>query len=206
MIITAQKGRGKKLHILIDDEYFVTTDIDFWYDNFVPNGTEISDDDWEKLLHKINYRKAYNKAVDSLSRRDYSENELRQKLLKTADTKSVDKAIERMKEFGYIDDEKFAINYSKHLLEVKMFSVGRTKQELRRKGVDREIIDLVLSETEIDSVDQVVQLLQTKYSRKISDEVSKRRTINALMRLGYGYSDIKSGFYRIECEIDTNED
>lgn len=206
MIITAQKGRGKKLHILIDGEYSVTTDIDFWYDNYIPSGTEITDNDWEILLHKINYRKAYNKAVDFLSRRDYAENELFQKLMKTADDESVRKAIEKMKEFGYIDDEKFALNYSKHLLQTKMFSVGRTRQELRRKGIDRELIDLVLSETEVDSVEQIVQLLQTKYSRKISDELSKKRTINALIRLGYGYSDIKSAFYRIECEIDANED
>lgn len=206
MIIKSQKGRGNKLHILIDGEYCVTTDIDFWYDNFLPDGAEIDEEEWEDLLRKINYRKAFNKAVDFLSRRDHSENELRKKLFRTADPDSIDKAIEKMHEFGYVDDEKFARNYLTHLLDVKMFSLNRAKQELRTKGIDNELISQVIEEAEVDGVEQVTQLLKTKYSKKISDEVSKRRTINALLRLGYNYSDIKSGFNRIECEIDANEE
>ena len=77
MIIKAQKGRGTKIHILLDDEYRVTTNYDFWAENYIADGTDISDAEWEELLRKINLRKALNKCADLLSRRDHSVKELK---------------------------------------------------------------------------------------------------------------------------------
>ena len=45
MIITHSKGRGKKVHILIDGEYQITTDIDFWAENFYKDGEDISEEE-----------------------------------------------------------------------------------------------------------------------------------------------------------------
>ena len=56
MIITHQQGRGKKIHLLIDGEYQITTDIDFWAENFIKDSTDISEDEWQKLVEKINYK------------------------------------------------------------------------------------------------------------------------------------------------------
>ena len=81
MIIKAQKGRGSKIHLLLDDEYRITTDVDFWAENFIKDGTDIDDEEWENLVTKINYRKSFNKCADLLSRRDHSVKELKEKLL-----------------------------------------------------------------------------------------------------------------------------
>ena len=112
MIIKAQKGRGSKIHLLLDDEYQITTDVNFWAENFIKDGTDITDEEWNTLVVKINYRKAFNKCADFLSRRDHSVKELREKLLRTVNEASADKAIERFEELGYLDDEKFARNYA----------------------------------------------------------------------------------------------
>ena len=119
MIIKAQKGRGTKIHILLDDEYRVTTNCDFWAENYIADGTDISDAEWEELLRKINLRKALNKCADLLSRRDHSVKELKTKLLRTVDEASADKAIEKFIEYGYLDDEKFAFAYAEHLFSGK---------------------------------------------------------------------------------------
>ena len=58
MIITHSKGRGKKIHILIDGEYQITTDIDFWAENFYKDGEDISEEEWKNLTDKIYYKKA----------------------------------------------------------------------------------------------------------------------------------------------------
>ena len=44
MIISHSKGRGKKIHILIDDEYQITTDVDFWAENYIKDGTHITEE------------------------------------------------------------------------------------------------------------------------------------------------------------------
>lgn len=198
MIITHQQGRGKKIHILIDGDYQITTDVDFWAENFIKDSTDITDDEWQDLVDKINYKKAINKCYDLLSRRDHSVNELRSKLVRTADEKSADKAIEKMLELGYLDDEKYARQLLNHLVNTKKMSKSFIKQEMFKRKIDADIIAQCLEEIEIDNVSSIVDLILTKYQNKLSKDDGKEKVIAALMRKGFSYSDIKSAFYRIE--------
>lgn len=198
MIITHQQGRGKKIHLLIDDEYQITTDVDFWAENFIKDGTEIDDEQWQELVDKINYKKAINKCYDLLSRRDHSVKELRTKLLRTSDEKNADKAIEKMLELGYLDDEKYARTLLSHLINDKKMSKSFIKQEMFKRGIDASIIADCLEEVEIDNVSNITELILTKYQNKLRNDDGKEKVIAALMRKGFSYSDIKNAFYRIE--------
>ena len=115
MRLTHQLGRGTKVHLLLDDEYQITTSTTFWAEHYLPDGTEISENDWQRLVQQINERKALNKAVELLSHRDHSAKELRDKLLRTADADAADKAVAQMLDAGYLDDEK----YARRLVKIK---------------------------------------------------------------------------------------
>lgn len=198
MIIKAQRGRGKKIHLLLDEEYVITTDVDFWAENYIADGTDVDDEEWEKLIFKINYRKAFNKCADLLSRRDHSVKELRDKLLRTVDEVSADKAIEKFADMGYLDDEKYAYNLSKYLFETKNFSVNHVRQELYKRGIDRNIIDIVLEDNEVDPIGSIINVINKKYLNKLKADGGKEKVISALMLKGFKYSEIKTAFYRIE--------
>lgn len=200
MIIKHQKGRGTKVHLLIDDEYVVTTDENFWYDNYIADGTEISEEEWQELLVKINYKKALNKCGDLLSRRDHSVKELRTKLLKTVDPISADKAINRYLEAGYLDDERFCRSLIDYLFNVKRYSISHVRQECYKRGVSRDIVDIALEDFEIDPIDTIIDIINSKYSSKLEQENGKQKVIAALQRKGFYYSDIKSAFYRLELD------
>ena len=200
MIIKAQKGRGSKIHLLLDDEYQITTDVNFWAENYIKDGTDITDEEWNTLVDKINYRKAFNKCADFLSRRDHSVKELREKLLRTVDEASAEKAIERFEELGYLDDEKFARNYAEHLFKNKNYSNNHVKQELYKKGISRDIVAGIIDDSEIDSVENIITIINKKYYSKLNAENGKEKVVAALMRKGFSYGDIKSAFYRIENE------
>ena len=200
MIIKAQKGRGSKIHLLLDDEYQITTDVNFWAENYIKDGTDITDEEWNSLVDKINYRKAFNKCADFLSRRDHSVRELREKLLRTVDEVSAEKAIERFEELGYLDDEKFARNYAEHLFKNKNYSNNHVKQELYNKGISRDIVAEIIEDSEIDSVENIITIINKKYYSKLNAENGKEKVVAALMRKGFSYGDIKSAFYRIENE------
>lgn len=43
MKITAQQGRGQKIHILVDGEYRLTVTRDFWASQNIRSGDEIDD-------------------------------------------------------------------------------------------------------------------------------------------------------------------
>ena len=198
MIISHTKGRGKKIHLLIDNEYKITTDIDFWAEHYIKDGTEIDEDTWEKLVTDINYKKAVNKCYDLLSRRDHSIKELRTKLLRTVDEISADKAIDRMLELGYLDDEKYALKLLDYLINNKNMSRSFIKKEMFKRGVPQEIISEVMYDAEIDNVSSVKELILTKYRNKLNAENGYDKTVAALMRKGFSYSDIKTAFNEIE--------
>lgn len=200
MKISHTKGRGKKIHLLLDDEYQITTDIDFWAEHYFKDGTEITQEEWESLTDSIYYKKAVDKCYDLLSRRDHSVKELKTKLLRTVDEKNADKAIEKMLELGYLDDEKYARNLVKYLAQTRNMSKNHIKQEMFKRGIPNEIINSVMEDYEFDNVFCVVDLILTKYRNKLNNEDGNKKVIASLMRKGFSYSDIKNAFYRIENE------
>lgn len=200
MIISHKPGRGKKIHILIDDEYRITTDSDFWAEHYIKDGTDIDEKQWEELADSINYKKAINKCYDLLSRRDHSVKELRQKLLRTSDEKNCDRAIEKMLEYGYLDDEKYAQKLLNYLLQNKKMSRSFIKQEMLKRGLSQDIISYVMQEVEIDNIPTIVDLIKTKYRNKIQAENGREKVMQALMRRGFSYGDIKSALNLIENE------
>lgn len=201
MKISHTKGRGKKIHLLIDEEYQITTDIDFWASNYIKDGTEINEEQWQDLVDSINYKKAVDKCYDLLSRRDHSVKELKTKLLRTVDEKNAQRAIDRMLELGYLDDEKFARNYVKYANEYKNMSSSFIKQELYKRGIDAYIIADVLEDADIDNISTIIDLIQGKYRNKLQAENGKEKVISALARKGFSYPDVKEAFYRIENDL-----
>lgn len=200
MIISHSKGRGKKIHLLIDDEYKITTDIDFWAEHYIKDGTDIDENEWDELVSLINYKKAVDKCYDLLSRRDHSVKELRQKLIRTVDENSAEKAINKMIDFGYLDDEKYAQKLLDYLVNCKNMSKSFIKQEMYKRGIPAEIINTILNDVEIDNVSSIVELLNTKYKNKLNAENGYDKVIASLMRKGFSYSDIKLAFEEIELD------
>lgn len=198
MIIKHQRGRGNKVHLLLDDEYVITTDINFWLDHYIADGTEIDEEQWQELVEGINYKKALNKCADLLSRREHSVKELRTKLLRTVDEVSADKAINRYLEAGYLDDEHFCESLVEYLFNVKKYSTAHVRQECYKRGVDSDIIRRVMDNFEMDNTDTIVELITKKYSSKLEQENGREKVIAVLQRKGFSYSDIKSAFYRLE--------
>lgn len=200
MIISHTKGRGKKIHILIDGEYQITTDIDFWAEHFYKDGEDITQEQIDNLCDEINYKKAVDKCYDLLSRRDHSIKELRQKLIRTVDEKNADKAINKMIDYGYLDDEKYAENLVKYLSTAKNMSSNFIKQEMYKRGISPDIISNVLEDSEIDNVKSVTELILTKYRNKLNAEDGIKKVTASLMRKGFSYYDIRKAFENIENE------
>lgn len=202
MIIKHQRGRGNKVHLLLDGEYAATTDINFWLDHYISDGTDIDEDQWQMLLEEINYKKALNKCGDFLSRRNHSVAELKRKLLRTVDEKSADRAINRYIEAGYLDDEGYCEELIEYLANVKKYSPAHIKQECFKRGIASEIIGSKLSafidENEYSSVNSAVEIIMSKYLSKLQQENGKQKVIAALMRKGFSYSDVTEALNRID--------
>ncbi len=204
MIITFKKGKGNKIHISIDDEYRATVDADFWYSQSIRNGDEITEDELTALLDAVSFRRAYNRAIDIISRRDHGKKELVLKLSQKVDRQVAKDVADKLEEQGFINDENYATMLAQELVEYKGMSSFRVRQELMKRGISREIAYNVSDELDTDDKQCIINLLNSKFSsRNLNDEKEFRRTVNALIRLGYQYSDIKRAIDERELEKDV---
>lgn len=195
MKITAKQGKGTKIHIHIDGEYLLTVDEDFWFSSGYVSGDEIDDGDLAAFKEAAGSRLAFNSAMFSLDMRDHSEREIRQKLSRKYDEQAVDSAVEKLLDLGLVNDRRYADLLCRELFERKKYGKNRVKSELFRKGIASNIINEVLDEyeeeNEPDNVERIVDIIRKKYYNKLIDEKSRQRTVAALIRLGYSFSDIR---------------
>ncbi len=195
MKLTAKPGKGEKIHLSLDGEYIATVNADYWFTCGIKSGSEVTPEQLEELLTESARRKMMNKALDLLSMRDYSRRELSDKLVTKAWEKKEQKDMDlgslkqqasdicdRLEELGLLNEERFARSYVDELIR---------RKHLSKSGVQRDIIETVLEEVDVDPVEQIRELLATKFkNRDLSDEKQKTRTVNALLRLGYRYNEI----------------
>lgn len=191
MILTYDKGRKDKIHISVDGEYVMTVDEMFWYSLGIPNKYEIDEEELAELKCSVNSRRAYNKAIDLISRREHSRKEIITKLSQRGYGDVADETADKLEERGYLDDERFAEMYAKELKLRRGFGKRRISQELYIKGIDRDIISEVLEGLEENPEEEILDIIERKYPRCLEDEKIKNRAFNALVRLGYNSYDIR---------------
>lgn len=177
--------------LYLDGEFVMNLDTRTLIENRFDVGKEIDDEDLHEIINLSNERRAKEKALWLISYRDHSKKELTDKIKRTCDEESAEKAVERMEELGLVNDEAYAQRYARKLLYSKHMSKNAAVFELSRKGIDKELAQEILENTEVDERDQIRQVIDKKY-RNLSDEKIKRRAVAALQRLGYRWDDIRS--------------
>ncbi len=192
MTVTAVEPRRKSLSALyIDGEYAMKLDTQTLLENRITAGVEIDDEDLHRLVELSNLRRAKEKALWLISYRDHSSKELYDKLRRDYSEEAAQKALQRMQELGLINDEAFAKRYAAEL-HSKHQSPSTIRYKLIEKGIDRDTADEIVESLEIDPAHEIAALIEKKYARNLHDEKGIRRTVSALQRAGYRFSDIKS--------------
>ena len=107
---------------------------------------------------------------------------IKTKLLPEISDENVKKAIERLKERGYVDDQKFAKFYVENRNLKKGISCRRLELELKNKGISAEIIEKVFSENPRNEVEEIKKIILKK-RKKYTDE----KLISYLVRQGFDY-------------------
>lgn len=193
MLITALEPRRKSLcAVFIDGEFAMNLDMETILSARIDVGCELSDEELKELIDRSNEKRAKEKALWLISYRDHSKKELIDKIKRTADADSAQKAADRLEELGLISDENFARRYARELIQTKHLSVSGAKYKLQQKGIDKELVQSVLDDLAPDPREHIRAVIEKKYSKNINDEKGLRRCINGLQRLGYRYTDIKA--------------
>lgn len=123
---------------------------------------------------------------------DRTEAQLREKLLAAEfEPEIVEQAMDYVKSFGYLNDERYVRNYIAYKSQNK--SRRQIEQELLfRKGVSRELIQKVYEDTEPADEKALIrrQLEKKHYDPAGCDEKQKQKVIASLLRKGFHMGDI----------------
>ncbi len=161
----------------------------------------------------IREREELNKAVDKalafLTSRPRSIREVRDRLKeKEIPPDTIDAVVTRLEGWGYVGDEGFA----RYWIENRGANQPRGKrllrQELWRKGVERETVDQVLDELDVDEAGGALTLARKRFNQLGGyDEQTQRRRLAAfLQRRGYDWPTVKGALDTLFTETAAGDD
>jgi SOS response regulatory protein OraA/RecX len=165
--------------------------------NWKPNVIQIGDEKPERKALPVDPEKArertFQRAVKLLAAKPRSIAELRERLLEKQWTNEevVEAVLERLKEYGYLNDERFAFGYAAFQVRQKPVGRQRLQRALQLKKVDRETADeaikLVFEETpEEDLIDRAIAK-RVRLRGLPQTRAETKSLLDHLLRQGFSY-------------------
>jgi len=187
-----QKNNPEMISIYIDGVFAFSMPVEEYYRMHLYERKEISRENMEYIKKEVNVKLARQLAVRMLSAREHSENEIRNKLMqKGFDTETTENTLMQLKSMGYINDGLYARKYISDRLKLKPKSKKALYYELKRKGVDDDIIEEALNETELDETSLAYRLAKKKYGKYDARKPDIQRKIASFLgHRGFSYEII----------------
>lgn len=162
----------------------------------IKEGETIPEETYLEITKTLLPKRATKRAMELLTKKDYTEKKLRDKLADGLYSDDIiDAAIDYVKSYNYLDDERYARDYVSYNIEYR--SKNRIKQDLMTRGISKDIIDSVLAEFTDEQcrdaeMEQIGRLLVKKHYDTSMDYKDKQKIIAFLLRKGYSMDAIRS--------------
>lgn len=191
--ITVQKHNTGRLNISLDGEYALS--LDRLTAAWLKVGRKLSDEDIKTLKARDEQETAFNRTLHYLSFRARSEAELLTYLSEKGYSDSVSQIVmERLKAEGLISDKRFASDWIDNRVSFRPRSQFHLRAELRRKGIQDEIIDSALQRADLDDLALAMEAGKKLARRYLGSNWQdfRKKMIPALGRRGFDYETANS--------------
>jgi regulatory protein len=170
-------------------------------------GQTLSDVEIEALRRHDGVERSYEKALNFLSYRPRSTEEVRRNLRKKqVDAEVIEAVIERLLRAGLLDDGEFARYWVDNRVKFNPRGARALRHELWSKGVSDRIIDETLEDfTEESAARQVAQAGIRRY-KHLDRETCRRRLSAYMARRGFSYAVIKPLVHEMLDQITFSEE
>ena len=147
------------------------------------------------------------KALTLLEYSSRSAGALAEKLRQHYPLETVEATIQRLAELGLLNDLDYGRRLAADLLHLRKYSLGRVRQALYQRKLDREVIDEIMEELEdTDQIGPIVELVQKKYLPKLREPQGRQKVAAALQRRGYGWDDIREALRQVAENDDEGDE
>ena len=170
---------------------------------------ELDTDRVKALVAKDEVGRATGSALNLLARRPRSSQEVRSRLKQNGFAEpAIEEALQRLEGWNYVDDADFARYWVENREANRPRGRRLLEQELRHKGVDREVARSAIDAAEPNEFAAALELANGKlrsYSG-LDPQVARRRLAGFLGRRGYGFDVIGPVMQRVFGEAEGDED
>ncbi|MGL5648601.1 MAG: recombination regulator RecX [Clostridium sp.] len=189
-----KRNKGR-VNVYVDEDFAFAIDGELAYKMGLKKNLEIDEEKIKEAVLKDGFSKCKERAIKIVERSYKTEKELRTKL-KSYEflDQQIDYAINFLIEYKFLDDAKYTRMYIKD----KLFNQGSNKIKftLERKGINRELIEEILSEFDkSEEVERGIYLCEKKYNILKGKESDKYKLKDKLFRYlvgrGYEFSSAK---------------
>ena len=183
--------KGSRYRVDIDGIYWYILDIELIAANGIRVGLTCDEAFLDDVREQAERRKARERALYLLEVRDHTRKELVEKLKRSVSPEIAEETADKMEDYGFLDDRKYAERYAAVLLLQKKLGRRAALWQMQQKGISREAAEEALDAVGADPLEQLRELVERRYARYLTDEKGVQKVTNALARLGHSYSDIR---------------
>lgn len=207
----SRQQNGERYNLFLDEIFFCGITEDTLVKLRLKKGQEVDEMALAEIVKEENHNKCFNYAVFLLSKRNYFESVLVEKLkAKEYDEEAIGLALERLHSYGYLDDSRLTEAFVKDKKKFSKKGPRLIASELKVKGVDgaviQEMIEVHYQEDEaLENCKALVLKKLDYYRRKTEDVYTLKGKLYAfLAQKGYPSDVIKKAIEEVlQSEADS---
>ena len=163
-------------------------------------GRELSQKEWVSLQESMGQMSAKMRAVRIVAASAVSKKDLQQRLVqKGEDPQQAVEAVAWMEQMHLVDDAETARQIVSRCA-YKGYGIARAKQALYEKKIPKKYWDEVLADYP-DQTECILSFLRSKLD-DTTDQKQIKKAIDALLRRGHSYSEIRTALSRMALEAE----
>ena len=192
MKILKIKKEGPRYLIYLSDEETLALKESVFVRHNLYKGKEVDEEDVAAISFDSARQEGIDLALKKLTNRK-TEQEIRELLIDAKLSEQViDEVVAYLSEYGFLDDEAYALLFSRDKRNINGYGPVKIAYALRRTGIDDEYIARALEEYTTDSEKELIQsIVEKKYLR--GDELNKswEKIVRFLLSRGFHYDAVK---------------
>jgi len=197
--IEQAKRRKNRINVFIDGEFSFACMKNCIVDLDLYRERELTDAELEKIKKKAVFGDAREYLFNIISRKTYSERELRRKLIfRKTDSEFIDELINKMKELGLVNDERMRTDYADYLISQNKYSKNEIILKLKKKMLFDENDEELKEKLSIADDTEVIRMIMKKRIEKNNDA---KKNIEFFLRRGFRYEDVSEVLKEFKKEL-----
>lgn len=190
-----QQKKQNRVNLYLDGKFVFGLPLELVLEEGLKKGQVLSTEDIERLKRSNRRETIYNQVFSYATLRPRSKKEISDWFHRQGVPSGLRrKLLARLTRIGLVDDASFAKWWIEQRVTFRNFSRRFIKLELRRKGVEHDVIEQAFAEIEVPHEEDIARRAYEKRKKiwtGLSIQERKRKAYNFLARRGFSYDIIR---------------